>query len=201
MRSGRISSQDGFTLLEMLVALVLLAAMASYSVSAISAFKQVRRIEVASSAVGEMRLARQHLSSVLADIRISYEETDGVSALLFEGRPQSLRIASELDQRFVRGGLHQLRYAFDIQTGELKLNHSVIRQGVQIPGEDSVVVLRNLQSVKFSYYGFGGEETAPTWRTTWPFVDTLPQQVKLEITFTDTNIVWLPLVVAVQAFP
>ena len=116
----------GFTLVEVLIALVLLSLLMLVLTSALRGMGQVEeRVEQRIEAADDFRLATQLLGDVLGHVsarRHSVQAAGGpAQAPFFEARPDSLAWIGVMPARFGLGGRHYLRLALEPGEGGARL--------------------------------------------------------------------------------
>jgi prepilin-type N-terminal cleavage/methylation domain-containing protein len=193
----RATGEDGFTLIEMLVAIGLLALMMGYAYSAISTFRHIKRAEETGARRRAVDSAQRHLRQSIEGARVTYTFNEGETRILFEGRPDSLVIAAQLDDRLVQGGLQRLRYG--LEQDSLRLTYAVKRDASPEAGRTESV-LDGVTALAFSYYGAAEEGAEPRWQKDWPRRDALPALVRIEADLAQASPAqWPPLTVAIEA--
>jgi type II secretion system protein J len=191
------SRTDGFTLVEMLVAISLLALMMGYAYAAIATFRHIKRAEETGARQRAIESAQHHLRQTIEGARVTYTFNEGETRILFEGRSDSLVISAQLDDRLVQGGLQRLRYHFG--QNSLLLTYAVKRDANLEAGRTEPV-LEDVTALAFTYYGAAEEGAEPLWQKAWPRNDALPALVRIEAVLADTSSArWLPLTVAIEA--
>lgn len=175
----------GFTLVEVLLATVLLAAGLALafatlrSASAISARGEAMagRNEAIRAAEGFLR---QRLASALP---ISYaRDKETGQAFLFSGDARQLSFVADLPDYLGRGGphLHQVAYSDD---GRLKVQFTLVQSGQSVPDSPArppETLAEGLRSLRFRYRGIDGEGKLGPWQEAWKTPDRLPVQVMMQ---------------------
>jgi general secretion pathway protein J len=196
----RADDQDGFTLVEMLVAIALLAMMFGYAYSAIHTFRFIKRAETVAAQQRAVDAAQRHLRLVVAGARASFTTTGtGETRLLFDGRASELTVASLLDDRIVQGGLRQLHYFVEPGSGRLVVSHGLKRDpDPQVERTDAV--LNGVVALSFSYFGQPDPDQGPQWVSQWPRQDALPDLVRIEAEMADdVQAKWPAMTIAIEA--
>jgi prepilin-type N-terminal cleavage/methylation domain-containing protein len=182
MRHAR--ADDGFTLVEMLVALALLGLMTAYAVGALRSLGQIARVGEDIEAAAEVEAVARHLRQTIADARAVFAPgDDDDQRLVFTGRGDRLSFVTVLNDRLERGGLYLLDYGVEADTGELTLRRRVYRPDVEAIGDAAKLrLLGNVERIEFTYC-----ETrcvaASDWRNNWNIADRFPGLVRVAVRF------------------
>ncbi|OOG65386.1 general secretion pathway protein GspJ [Rhodanobacter sp. B04] len=178
----------GFTLLEVLAALVLLALLlvgvysgvrtATHSVSSGSA--AIERIDQVRSA--EEFLRRELAQSLLQPI----SHNSHAEAIYFDGTAREMRYVAPLPGYLGKLGpqLQRLQLVDDGKGGmRLELSLAILPPDGQParPLGDPQVLLDHIKGGSFSYRGVDAEGNAVPWSGTWPDGRLLPQLVRVEL--------------------
>jgi general secretion pathway protein J len=194
------SREAGFTLIEMLVATAMLAIMAIYAISSISTFKEIRRVESRVAEGRSIAAVQRHFEQSLSNAHVTFEtvgETD--TRIVFTGKSDSVVFVSMLDDRLERGGLHRLHYRLDKIGKRLVLGYEINRPTKTRSAEHELVLLTNVERVKFSYFGPTADDEVETWQAAWVRPDRLPTYVRIDIEFAaDDQRSWRPLIVRIE---
>jgi general secretion pathway protein J len=189
------NGQGGFTLAEMLVALALLGLMSAFALTSINTLGEVRRVEARIDGRGDVEAVQRHMQQAIADTRVIFDSDDqNVEKISFAGTATSLKIATVLDDRFERGGLYRLNYG--LADSELRLSYALVRPLKSAKPDEMEVLLGNVSSLSFRYFGPAGDDGALQWQNSWPVSDQLPLAIEVTVRFPsgDTR-KWPPLVI------
>lgn len=180
-KSRSIGSQTGFTLLEMLVAVTLVAIMAV-------ALWSVFRISIRSWSRGtEFMDANQRHRSILSLVRKQMASAYGLLApkdnqplgptkLIFSGTKDSLQFISLNSLQFQSSpGLTMVSYDVDQDTAgnyalverEARYLGGVPEEGEPVDGSNPVPIFENLTSCLFEYFDPGDRNNASQWVQEW----------------------------------
>lgn len=202
-----MSRQFGFTLLEVLIATVLLAVMmgllmGGMRVGADSWGQGERLAERASRLLVVDNFLRSHLSDAkpLFDLPSDPALAGMPPALVFNGGPAFLEYAGTLPPQ-VRGGLYKFRLRLAQEDGrsDLKLSmrpFSTGQGGGEAPIED-VLVLEDVASLRIAYYKKAPGEAEPRWLDEWK-EGFLPSLIRIDIEVRGEP-PWPPIFVAPRA--
>jgi general secretion pathway protein J len=178
----------GFTLLELLVAMTLLALL-------MAALAGGLRFGGRAFEAGELRV--DHLERVLvthgflrrqlgAAWPLWDEEAGDGGAVLFEGEADSLRFVAFLPEHLGGGEMHLLvlREERGPLRRDLVLDWEPLRAELAPP--HTAVLLEDVAEVRFAFRGLRELETAaPPWRERWRDMSALPELVRLSVRFPD----------------
>ena len=180
----------GFTLLEVLVALVLLAAGLALAFATLrSSIAVVARGEDMAQASERMRAVHGYLRARLASAQPIVFATDRgtLRQARFLGPPQRMRFVSDLPDYLGYGGpyLHELVADDD---GRLQVAFSVARPDASLEevdlamrGQRAERLADGLRVVRFRYRGLDAENRLGPWQDRWETSEMLPLQVKVEV--------------------
>ncbi|WP_334180205.1 prepilin-type N-terminal cleavage/methylation domain-containing protein [Pseudoxanthomonas sp.] len=180
----------GFTLLEVLVALVLLAAGLALAFATLrSSIAVVARGEDMAQASERMRAVHGYLRARLASAQPIVFATDRgtLRQARFLGTPQRMRFVSDLPDYLGYGGpyLHELVADDD---GRLQVAFSVARPDASLEevdlamrGQRAERLADGLRVVRFRYRGLDAENRLGPWQDRWETSEMLPLQVKVEV--------------------
>jgi len=191
-RSGyRMRRDRGFTLIELSIALVLLALMASTLYGSLSlAGTSWDRGEAKAQQTGEMRLTEDFLRRTLTAQHPLRLQKVVEKPLYFVGTRDSLAYAAALPGR-AGAGMYYFRAAVtpNGETSRLTLSRVIpdyAAQGVpDFGGADSSVLADNIREARFAYFGRdpgAAELVNPTWRDRWDDPQRLPDLIRVDVT-------------------
>ena len=209
MKGARTSG--GFTLLELTIALVLLAMMAALLYGALGfAGTAADKGEAKVDANAGMRLAEDFLRAQLETQHPMRMRKVAEFPLLFGGERDELRYAAPLPARVAGGGVwyFRLSLAKDDPRSPLVLERVVPDvNAARAPefGADAErsVLAQGIAEVRFGYFGRdSGAVNAdePTWRDRWDNVQRLPLLVRIDIT-PKQGAPWPTIIVAPREAP
>ncbi len=185
--------QSGFTLLELTIALVLLALLSTVLFGSLKlAGRSTDSGEAKADAVSSMRLAEDFLRTNLAQEHPLRMRKIVQFPLLFSGRSDELRYTAELPERVAGGGiwLYRLVLRADDPKSPLVLERMIPDlSATSMPDfssdADRSVLADGIAKLAIGYYGRdSGDMTAaaPTWRDRWDDTQRLPLLIRIDVT-------------------
>jgi general secretion pathway protein J len=201
-RAGPSARQEGFTLLELLVALVLLSLV---SLTLAGGIRFGTRAWEAGARRGadtlDMQLAQGAIRRFLGQaIPVALPEAElGRLRIAFEGRPDRVSFVASVPAE-VGGGLK----AFTIGVGnggDLVLSRRAFDpQGPSFGGgnEERSVLLEGVSDASFAYFGPPRPDASPEWLPAWPVADALPRLVRISLDVPAGSVPWPDLFVATE---
>jgi len=192
-----VESQSGFTLLELLVSLAILA-MAAVTVAAglsgANRFwergtqrQQAGRTVEAAEAVLRQRLEQIDPATLFSG---AAAQTD------FSGTVDTLRFLAPPPASFGVGALRRNTVSLAADGTLLLSSTSDVLRRTGLPTRDESL-LRGVQSLTFAYFGAGPPDGVPRWRDSWRMRQTLPALIRIRVRFPSDDPRWWPdLIVA-----
>ena len=188
----RITNESGFTLLEVLVSVSLLAMLLLVGYGAIrTATHSVKSGEALIARSEELRTAHTFLRRQLAGMMAIPYETDprtGAS-FRFDGASDYLRFVAPMPGYLSRGGPHVQQLVLASERGGLRLefNHSQLNgfeSDATVGGErEPVVLVAGMEEAVFEYRAREADGQLGEWSETWDDPQLLPQLVRLRVRF------------------
>lgn len=187
-RSGR---QSGFTLLELVIALLLLALMGSVLVGSVSL--SARSWDSGEAKAGEVSEMRQTQEFLRGQLSAQYPQRirKGVGLpLMFGGEREEIRYAAALPPRVAEGGV----YFFRLLLARAGTGNELVLERV-IPEPDAVdeprfdkpersVLAKGIAELKIGYFGRDANslpDSEPSWRDRWDDRQRLPDLIRVEV--------------------
>jgi general secretion pathway protein J len=181
----------GFTLLELIVALLLLALMAAVMVGSVSlSARSWDGGEAKATEVAEMRQTQEFLRSQLSAQYPQRVKKAVDLPLMFAGDRDEIRYAAALPPRVVDGGVYFFRLALARAgtANELVLERVIPEPDAAVlPSFDKPersVLARGIAELRIGYFGRDPNAQAadaPTWRDRWEDRQRLPELVRIEV--------------------
>ena len=197
--TGAEPGDAGFTLIEMLVGVALLALISSVLVASIDIARKALAFVERSNAVVPVQAVQTYLRFALAQAR-PIQRSGGASSseLSFHGTPTAMTFTTSYAPRSQLDGLYRmeikLEAAADQQPGlDLYVTQTLVRPPAgneQAPppvASRRSRLLDHIRSAEFGYYGALGDDGAPTWRPTWAHLDKLPRLVAIDVRFAGSD--------------
>lgn len=188
--------QNGFTLLELLISVTLLALMATLITSGLKvASSNWGRAHVRIETAQEVRLVEQFIFRELSEARpLRVRLEDGKNSL-FEGESQRVAFTALLPTQQGVGGLYRLTlYVEPDAHGErLVLSYRLYRPGLapdtqsnsqpnthsSVPPARRRVLFGGLHQISFDFYGPLENGSGSGWQSEWVSIQRLPEMVRL----------------------
>ncbi len=189
------TGEAGFTLVEMVVALALLALIMALLAGSINIARRVLATIETNNAANSVVAAQNYLRATFAQaFPLAPEDTAEGRVPSFAGGPANVRFATTHVPRGQVEGVYRVEIGLEPSTVrnrafDLVVTQTMIRNAPS-DGESSPVLSRrstlvpNIQRVSFSYYGVVGDaEDQFQWQTFWSKPDRLPRLVRIDVTF------------------
>jgi len=202
LRRHAANAEAGFTLLELLIALALMAVIASLLVNAIAGARQSlsvvdRRITQASVPAVQSVLRR-----LLLEARPNPDATGRADpGRAFLGEPGKVAFVSSFVPQGQFGGLWRYEIVLGASAGEssaLVLTQKLVRPTSAATSSPlRTVVLKDVRALSQRYFGVEDKASAPQWQDAWRHPYRLPRLVSVDVTFVRADErQWTPLIVA-----
>lgn len=177
---GQASPDDpeaGTTLIELLVALALLALIALFIGEGIAAIRAMAPVARRIEAAGDVALVRDHLRQMLGEALASIPGGDAP----FRGRAQRLTFLAPTDPFLEVGGISQIDIALEAGASGLDLVEiRRVQRGTGAEPGGRTLLLSGIESARFSYAPpIAGD--APDWRPAWDAAGDPPALIRLDI--------------------
>ena len=211
MRSRRHNrGSAGFTLLELMVALLLLGLISTIALGGVRL--GARTWETVSEKAGNngrTQMVRAFLRRELAQaVPVFAPDSGGADMLAYEGGRDSLLFVAPLALHFGLGGFQRLELAIiddaqgDDSGKQLILTRRPFHRDAVLAGEDEGderhILLEGIEEAEFAYREGGGDGGGGggAWSSEWRGRDALPAMVSLRVTFRDgRKAIWPELLV------
>lgn len=190
-RAMRPQRVRGFTLLELVIALTLLALMASVLYGALGyAGRSWEGGEAKAESTAGMRLSHGFLRTQLEAQHPLRMRKIVEFPLLFNGSATELRFAAPLPARITGGGLWYYRVLVKSENDQSRLVLERMLPDIEaaaLPEFDKSersILADNVKELRFGYFGYdvgAGRTTAPTWRERWDDPHRLPLLIRVDV--------------------
>ena len=197
--------QAGFTLVELLVAMTLLAFLS------VTLFGGLRFGARSWEAVVDGSAERDHIASTQTFLRDrlsqltvpgSARRRNVIDEGRLEGGPERMEFIAPWLSALSLGGLYRFTlWHEDTGNGALMLSWApaeadpdALEELGDLAGER--VLLDGVAAFSLSYYGVADEDDEPEWLEQWEGAGAPPRLVRVELAFTDARLVWPDFVVA-----
>lgn len=199
-----MASNKGFTLLEVLIALVLFSFILSMVYSSLYATgRNWRASEIHLRESDDRRLILSFIRKRIEQLApIIQADTKGNYRVVFGGDESSVQFVSGLPMWQAGSGLFFVK--FELQEDELVLKYlPLTRDKTMFKGDifmdaDEISLLKNVREVDLDYFGLDNSDSVPAWRDNWHVIERLPNLMRLRIV-TDSRNPWPELVIAIRS--
>jgi general secretion pathway protein J len=184
-------SQAGFTLIEIIVAMTLLATMMLLLYSGLSfALRSWDAGDANGRRTADRRIGENFLRRELTEL-FPMRWKDGTALrFAFEGDARHLRFVSSRPAGVSTGGLALV--GVEVEEGERRNQRDLVMRRA-MPDDDAkdfrpldraerAILVAGIDSVAFSYFGSLNDFTEPVWTDTWPHPGRIPQMVRVRVT-------------------
>lgn len=179
---GRAAAKKGFTLLELMVSVALLAVIITVISGAV-------RLSCRSVDLGERKiesLQRQRMSLAIIDAQVQSgfplpREDHGVKVLDFEGKRDMLRFASNYSIWDGERGFVQVTYRV-VQTDKGKRVLYASENTVGVENRKETKLLEGFDEIYFAYFFMDPATHEPTWTDLWTDDRAMPQRIAVNMT-------------------
>jgi len=212
MTARNSAASRGFTMIELMIALVLLALMSAVLFGSLNlAGRSTDAGTAKAEASSGMRLAGDYLRTQLAGQHPQRMHKIVEFPLLFGGEVDQLRYAAQLPGRVGLGGVWYYRLKLATVGGRQKPSLILERMIPDLNSPDRPefaeaehsVLADDIKELKFGYYGVNtgaGIDEQPTWRDQWDDPQLLPQLIRVDVT-PEQGAAWPTLVIAPREAP
>lgn len=185
------SRAQGFTLIELMVALLLMAGIASILYGSLALASQSwDRGEAKADQASDMRAALTYLRAQLSEQYPQRIWKSPEVSLMFAGEREELRYAAVLPERVAGGGVYYFRLAV-ARNGdksqlvqERAIPDASSLQAPEFANAERSVLADDIAELRISYFGRdanAAELAAPTWRDRWEDPQRLPLLMRLDV--------------------
>ena len=188
---GPSSRHRGFTLLELIVALVLLGLLSAVLFGSLRlAGQSTDRGDAAAQRAASMRLAQQFLRANLEAQHPLRMRKMVDWPLLFAGAQDELRYTANLPPRIAGGGIwfYRLAVVADEARSPLVVERTIPDLTAERPPDfakaERSVLAYDIASLKIAYFGRdpdAGPSAEPSWHDTWSDTQKLPLVIRIDV--------------------
>jgi general secretion pathway protein J len=189
---ARSAEYAGFTLVEMLVALVLIGLLSAALFGGLRfAARATDRATAATDHAAALALAYGFLQTQLGDAQPYPATADPKDRqIIFDGIPDQIDMITTTPARLAMGGFFHLHLTVANFRGQLRLFaewREPPRRDAAAPETplEPTVLLDNLRAVAFAFFGTTDPELPDEWHDKWQAVTALPKMIRLRIEFAD----------------
>lgn len=187
-------AQQGFTLLEVVLALVLLAAMLAMAWGGLGfALRGWDTGESKGRRAVDLQLAQNFLRRELAEVFPMRWKDPAKLRVAFEGDGKALRFVSTRAAGASSGGLALVGLEL-VQGAEPREKNLVMRRALAddkatdfspLAAAEPTLLVANVEAIEFSYFGSENDFNEPRWNAEWTFAGRIPQLVRLQVKTAD----------------
>lgn len=186
--SARRQSEQGLTLIELLLSLAILAILTGFLAGGLFMGRRAFAADHANQVASETSAAIQTIAGLIGSALPTRPEEAGQHGEIgFEGREEVLSFVGLSEGRSLPGGPHRIvlrRNGNDV-VADFAASNGSRSKGSREPAATSVVVLSGVHQVRLRYFGTTDTKAKPSWRADWPRVERLPNLVSIQIEFED----------------
>jgi general secretion pathway protein J len=200
------ASEAGFTLVELLIGLALMALTAMLLLAGVSSARQALDYTERAGTTASMGAIQSYLRTTLSETHALPWQNNSAEteAPVFVGTKSRMSFSSGYVPRGQFGGLYRYELAVEPSAEPASAMDFVVAMTVHRPAKVSAPVattrttlVATVADLEFSYFVAENDDVAPTWRSTWSHNFRLPVLVAITVKFTDRDErTWPRLVVA-----
>jgi len=200
-------NQAGFTLLELLIAMVIVSMVMTTAFAAIRIGNRSWEAgHERSDSIEEMRSFAEFLRRQIGQtVAVSWQDEDD-ARIAFTGKQRFIRFIAPAPFESDRIGLLTYALVFDNQPGNstLRLEYAAYDPGAtdfrESPAADEIAFTTTFESVALDYYGPVDMDSREVWYSEWPAAaEMLPKLVRIKFNPKDGDIGWPDLVVPLHS--
>jgi general secretion pathway protein J len=186
VRLARNRKSEGFTLVELLVAVALLALLtavllAGFRFETQASYRQSARLDRADRLPVVFAFLRVHLTDARPVLPINSTGT----TIVFDGRRGAVSFVGTAPQGTQRAGLYL--FTLSLAQRQLRVGWRLFEGVLPVAdtGGDESVLLDDIASAHFSYYGLWEPNADAGWHDLWRGAAVLPAAIRLDLAFAD----------------
>ena len=183
--------QSGFTLIELVVAMVLLGTMMMLLYSGLNfATRGWDAGDVNGRRVADRRIGENFLRRELSELFPMRWREPTTLKFAFEGEKDHIRFVSSRPAGISQGGLSLVSIEVQDEGGRSKRRNLVMRRSMPDDEQKSfspleaaqpTVILAAVDSASFEYFGAENDFTPPQWSDTWKWPVRMPEMIRLRV--------------------
>jgi general secretion pathway protein J len=183
-------SQRGFTLIEIVVAMAILAVMMALLYSGLSfAMRSWDVGEATGRRIADRRIGENYLRRELSELFPMRWKDPMTLKFAFDGDRQSLHFVSARPAEVTMGGLSLVGLAVE-QGASPRERNLVMRRAMPddaakdfgpLDAAKPIVLLEDISEVSFAYFGSENDFTNPQWFDTWSFPGRIPEMIRVSM--------------------
>lgn len=182
-------SAGGFTLIEVVLALALLAAMLGMAWGGLGfALRGWDSGDAQGRRAVDLQLAQNFLRRELAEVFPMRWKDPMKLRLAFEGDAKGMRFVSTRAAGAGTGGLSLV--GLEVVQGEERRRNLVMRRAMvddkatdfkTLEASEATLLVANVESVTFGYFGAENDFNDPKWNEEWTYAGRIPQMVRVQV--------------------
>jgi general secretion pathway protein J len=194
--TGSRDDQAGFTLVELLVALALTAAIASFIIGGFHLVRRASTVTYDRERTEEVDAAAMKLRGLLATtMQVQMiDEVDRIARLAFEGRTDTVTFVTLSEATAFQGGPMRVRLSWQdrpplpAHPAVLVLRAAVFRADPRfVFDSEPVVLFRDVVRFSLQYFGAPGLGEPPQWHSEWIGRDRIPLAMLVQLDLADVS--------------
>lgn len=180
--------EQGFTLLELLISLTILTMVTVIIGAGLRlAMNAWEKGDIETGETQKLRILSSMFSQQLKSVFPYMTEIDSEQVIVFEGDKNSILFVTTTDD-ILYGGLKWIRYDYKDETLYYKEGLLPDKELIDNIEGDEEILDSEIGEVTFEYFVAHADE----WRDSWDFDDSLPDAVKIKISYFQPFQVYLP---------
>jgi general secretion pathway protein J len=182
-------AQRGFTLIEIVVAMAILAVMMALLYSGLSfALRAWDAGDAAGRRIADRRIGENYLRRELSELFPMRWKDPMTLKFAFDGERQSLRFVSARPPGGTLGGLSLV--GLQVEPSANRAQNLVMRRAMPddaakdfgpLDQAQPMVLLQDISDVSFAYFGSENDFTDPKWTDTWTFPARIPEMIRVSM--------------------
>jgi general secretion pathway protein J len=201
MRFSTRGRSAGFTLVELLVAVTLIALLTSLLFGGFRiGTRAARAIGTRIATPADIALVYDFMTGTLTDAeplpvatRPDAAANTGSTPIVFDGEPQAMSVVTLPPAYLAIGGFHLLHIGLEPGNAGQRLivSWTSLPRGPVAPEPTALqpsILIDKVQSIAFAYYGEPAPKQEPAWLDRWADRDSLPQLIRLRLALSDGTV-------------